>query len=130
MILNAAFVTIGLRIEANLKSLDDKIRESQSPQYTYHAAYNYLELLREQHKMLKAVTWRYTHPPNAQKFNRFCFYAGRVLDAFDHHMRIATVKPQTLDLSMIQHKRFLAFETMNKRFMSHFEKVVEKKINK
>lgn len=130
MILNAAFVTIGTRIDATLKLYDEKIKESKTPQYSYHAAYNYLELLREQHKMLRAVTWRYTHPPNAQKFNRFCFYAGKVLDAFDQHMRIATTKPQTLDLSMIQHKKFTCFESMNKRFMSHFEKVVEKKINK
>lgn len=94
-------------------------------------ALNALELIKAEYKMLRAVTWRYTHPPTKQrKFPRLCFYAGSLLDNLNELLRriakydSSTASPRTLDSGVT------SFVTVCKWFMNFFEKVSERRVNR
>ncbi|XP_051171474.1 uncharacterized protein LOC127288205 isoform X2 [Leptopilina boulardi] len=93
-------------------------------------AFNVFELIRAQYKMLKAVTWRYTHPPRKEKFSRLCFYAGSLLDDLNKIINIAKLNPSSLANAHGPDASITSFIALCKRFMNFFEKVSERKINR
>ena len=80
--------------------------------------------------MLKAVTWRYTHPPRKEKFPRLCFYAGSLLDDLNNIIRTAKTCPSALAGSHGPDASVISFIAVCKRFMNFFEKVSERKVNR
>lgn len=131
--LNGAFHAAGSRMEALMVRVDGRMRSTKSDTelVACSKALNALEVIRSQYKMLRAVTWRYTHPPTRrQPFPRLCFYAGGLLDNLNELLsRVArfhhsVVGPRTADSSVA------CFSAACKRFMNFFEKVSERRVNR
>ncbi|OAD52945.1 hypothetical protein WN48_11191 [Eufriesea mexicana] len=127
-VLNRAFLTAGSRVEGLIKHNESVMKNMKTHVglLTCSKALNALELIKAQYKMLRAVTWRYTHPPTKQrKFPRLCFYAGSLLDNLNEFLRrIANYDSFTEDSGVT------SFVTVCKRFMNFFEKVSERRVNR
>ncbi|XP_029053170.1 uncharacterized protein LOC114880869 [Osmia bicornis bicornis] len=132
-VLNGAFLAAGTRLETLTKRIEGTLKTVKTNQelLARSKALNALELIRAQYKMLRAVTWRYTHPPtNQQRFPRLCFYAGSLLDNLNEllgrigKLHSSIVNPRTPDSSMAY------FTAACKRFMNFFEKVSERRVNR
>ncbi|KOC68429.1 hypothetical protein WH47_10669 [Habropoda laboriosa] len=132
-VLNGVFLAAGTRVESLMKRAENamKCAKTDAELLACSKALNALELIRAQYKMLRAVTWRYTHPPTKQqKFPRLCFYAGSLLDnlnellggvAKDYAYFIGVRNPDS---------SVNCFVATCKRFMNFFEKVSERKVNR
>lgn len=132
-VLNSAFLAAGTRLEEIMSHFDSIIWfriTNESDLLTFSKAFNVFELIKAQYKMLKAVTWRYTHPPRKEKFPRLCFYAGSLLDDLNKIIRIAKINPASLSSTHGPDASITSFIALCKRFMNFFEKVSERKINR
>ncbi|XP_076396374.1 uncharacterized protein LOC100876311 [Megachile rotundata] len=132
-VLNGAFLAAGARLEKLAKRIEGTVKNAKTnPELVARSkALNALELIKAQYKMLRAVTWRYTHPPSKQRaFPRLCFYAGSLLDDLDELLarigkfHASIVDPRTTDSSIG------SFVTVSKRFMNFFEKLSERRVNR
>nr|XP_003703500.2 PREDICTED: LOW QUALITY PROTEIN: uncharacterized protein LOC100876311 [Megachile rotundata] len=108
-VLNGAFLAAGARLEKLAKRIEGTVKNAKTnPELVARSkALNALELIKAQYKMLRAVTWRYTHPPSKQRgFPRLCFYAGSLLDDLDELLarigkfHASIVDPRTTDSSI------------------------------
>jgi len=63
-ILNSEFLVAGTKLEIAMKRIQNLMNnvETNVKLLEYNRIFNALELIRSQYQMLKAVTWRYTHP--------------------------------------------------------------------
>ncbi|XP_053984663.1 uncharacterized protein LOC128879497 [Hylaeus volcanicus] len=130
-VLNSAFLAAGARLD-NLTSRNERALKEANTNATLmirSKSLNALAVIKAQYNMLKAVTWRYTHPPTRQqKFPRLCFYAGSLLDDLNdilHRLaRLSIVSTHPTD-SVVT-----CFITVCKRFMNFFEKVSERRVNR
>ena len=132
-ILNSAFLSAGGRLLRTIQDLERSIQSSTNPRDRgiCSRARNCLELVLAQYEMLRAVLWRYTHPPREQKFTRLGFYGGAILDELDEIIRMARTKPELLlDEDWSTGGRVMAFTAICKKFMNYFERVSERKVNK
>ncbi|CAL7938911.1 unnamed protein product [Xylocopa violacea] len=133
IVLNSAFLKAGARIESLIKHIQNamKCAKTESELFNCSKALNALELVKAQYKMLRAVTWRYTHPPTKhQKFPRLCFYAGSLLDNLNELLgRIAKYHSSIVD-SRTADSSVTSFIGVCKRFMNFFEKVSERRVNR
>ncbi|XP_012269675.3 uncharacterized protein LOC105693970 [Athalia rosae] len=132
-VLNAAFLTTGVRLEETMSYVEANMPRvtTESELLACSRAFNALELVRAQYRMLRAVTWRYTHPPRRENPPKLCFYAGTLLDELDRLLRVARARPLALG-GMGQNSEFGVgrFVSLCKRFMNYFEKVSERRVNK
>ncbi|CAD6215659.1 GSCOCG00000471001-RA-CDS [Cotesia congregata] len=131
-VLNGAFISAGHRLEAAMLRTEARISQlkNETDVLAHSRAFNILELIRSQYKMLRAVTWRYTHPPRPEKFPRLCFYAGSLLDELNNLLYLANVRPAALIGPNGPDAVVTAFFALCKRFMNYFEKVSERKLNR
>ena len=86
-----------------------------------------------QYLLLRAVTWRYVCNPFAGTEPLACFYAGVLLDKILILLSISIISPGVL-VSYYKNKHMRNTAICNlyekaKKFMNHFEKVTEMKIN-
>lgn len=132
-VLNTAFLAIGARLEGLRNRVDETIRQvkTDAEMLACSRALNALELTKMQYKLLRAVTWRYTHPPSEDRqFPRLCFYAGSLLDDLNDLLRrlakcYALIVDSRDTLSCVA-----GFVNVCKRFMNFFEKVSERRVNR
>lgn len=155
-VLNGAFLAAGTRLDITMNYIESTKLSKASTDldlFTWSRAFNVLELIKAQYKMLKAVTWRYTHPPKATNFDRICFYAGSLLDELNVILHQARNRPRALSSfaspashndqgeqvapsyeefisSPVSSPRVVSFVALCKRFMNYFEKVSECKVNR
>lgn len=132
-VLNSAFLAAGIRLEEVMHHLEAMIWYKVTTEIdllAYSKAFNVFELIRAQYKMLKAVTWRYTHPPRKGEFPRLCFYAGSLLDDLNRIICNGKVNPSALATLLGPDASVTSFIALCKRFMNFFEKVSERKINR
>ncbi|KAK2578769.1 hypothetical protein KPH14_008874 [Odynerus spinipes] len=132
IVLNASFLTAGTRLENAMKHVDTMITKVKTGTdlLTLSRAFNILEMVMAQYKMLRAVTWRYTHPSKPEKFLRLCFYAGSLLDNLYDLLRRAIDCPASLFGSQGPDPSIACFVSDCKRFMNYFEKVSERRVNR
>lgn len=131
-VLNGAFFSMGQRLNyalsyANTKKLTVK---NVTDITLCCRTYDILEILNVQWRMLRTVTWRYTHPPRPDRFTRLCFYAGELLDKLHRLLNLAWYNPIALLGPNGPDSDVSNFCTLCKRFMNYFEKVSEKKLNR
>ncbi|XP_078037002.1 uncharacterized protein LOC144470068 [Augochlora pura] len=131
--LNAAFLAAGARIEA----LTGRVKQTlwQAKRNTKILAcikaLNTFELIEAQYKLLRAVTWRYTHPPvRHQRFPRLCFYAGSLLDKLNDLLSQVVKYHTCLDDSRNVYATAIVFVSVCKQYMYFFEKVSERRVNR
>ncbi|XP_076231271.1 uncharacterized protein LOC143177290 [Calliopsis andreniformis] len=132
IVLNGAFLAAGSRIENLFARIEETMKNAKTDTelITCRKALNALELIRAQYKMLKAVTWRYTHPPTRHKFPRLCFYAGNLLDDLNDLLnRVATYHPSIVG-PHTPSSSITCFVAVCKRYMNFFEKVSERRVNR
>ncbi|XP_017892002.1 uncharacterized protein LOC108632128 [Ceratina calcarata] len=134
IVLNGAFLTAGARIEGLMRRIEDTMKHAKVDHelLVCNKAYNTAEVIKAQYKMLRAVTWRYTHPPGKQeKFPRLCFYAGSLLDKLNEILaRAAKYRTSSIRELCTVNADVTAFTSLCKRFMNFFEKVSERRVNK
>ncbi|KAI4491793.1 hypothetical protein M0804_003185 [Polistes exclamans] len=132
IVLNAAFILAGTKLENAMKHTETMIMKvkTSADLLTFSRVFNILEIVMAQYKMLRAVTWRYTHPSKPEKFSRFCFYAGGLLDNLNNLLHRAVNCPVSLYRSHGPDPRIACFISDCKRFMNYFEKVSESKVNR
>jgi len=55
---------VGTKLEAAIKRTENLLNnvKSDTELFEYNNIFNALEIIRSQYQMLRAVTWRYTHP--------------------------------------------------------------------
>nr|XP_031831925.1 uncharacterized protein LOC116426727 [Nomia melanderi] len=132
-VLNTAFLAVGARLEGLMSRVDETIRQVKTDEETLACsrALNALELTKMQYKLLRAVTWRYTHPPSENRqFPRLCFYAGSLLDDLNDLLnRLAKCHALVVD-SRDTLSSAVDFINVCKRFMNFFEKVSERRVNR
>lgn len=130
--LNTTFLTVGARLEGLMSRVDETLRQVKTDEETLACsrALNILELTKMQYKLLKAVTWRYTHPPlETHQFPRLCFYAGSLLDDLNDLLsRVA--KCHLVGDNGETFSSAVDFVNVSKRFMNFFEKVSERRVNR
>lgn len=97
---------------------------------TFSRVFNILEMVMAQYKMLRAVTWRYTHPSKPEKFSRLCFYAGSLLDNLNSLLHRAINCPVSLLGLQRPDSNIFFFISDCKRFMNYFEKISECRVNR
>ncbi|XP_015596235.1 uncharacterized protein LOC107268206 [Cephus cinctus] len=131
-VLNGVFYGAGVRLEAIMSHIESTMPKvaTETDLLACSKAFNALELIRAQYRMLRAVTWRYIHPPTREKFPKLCFYAGILLDDLNNLLRLARVKPSALTGSHGPDSCVVCFISLCKRFMNYFEKVSERKVNR
>lgn len=133
-VLNAAFLGAGSRLEGAMSHVEARMPRvtTESELLGCSRAFNALELIRAQYRMLRAVTWRYTHPPGRENAGvHLCFYAGSLLDELDRLVRLARSRPLSFGgMSHSGDSGVSRFIGMCKRFMNYFEKVSERRVNK
>ncbi|XP_043289161.1 uncharacterized protein [Venturia canescens] len=155
-VLNGAFLAAGTRLDAIMNYIEStKLSKATTDLdlFMWTRAFNVLELIKVQYKMLKAVTWRYTHPPKPTNFNRLSVYAGSLLDELNVILDLARNNPRALSsfsspasrndrgeelplsyeeviTSPVSSPRVVSFVALCKRFMNYFEKVSECKVNR
>ncbi|XP_034942427.1 uncharacterized protein [Chelonus insularis] len=131
-VLNGAFYSAGCRLNTILDQTNSKIAELENMTELQNnmRTLNILELIQAQYKMLRAVTWRYTHPPRPQKFQRLCFYAGSLLDELNNLLYLASTQPAALYSPDGPSVRVEKFFGLCKHFMNYFERVSERKVNR
>ncbi|XP_043497188.1 uncharacterized protein LOC122520930 [Polistes fuscatus] len=132
IVLNAAFLLAGTKLENAMKHTETMIMKVKTGAdlLTFSRVFNILEIVMAQYKMLRAVTWRYTHPSKPEKFSRLCFYAGGLLDNLNNLLHRAVNCPVSLSGSHGPDPRIACFISDCKRFMNYFEKVSESKVNR
>lgn len=130
-ILNNAFLIAGVKLKTVERQLMDQILTVKGADKVLlcHRTHNASELIRAQYQMLKAVTWRYTHPIQRHKFVRLCFYAGSILDTLFKFIALLKSNPCAPN-DLHESKPITEFIGLCKTFMNHFEKVSERKVNK
>ena len=132
-VLNGAFLTAYTKLESIIKRNKSTMKSAKTDAelFACSKASNALELIKAQYKMLRAVTWRYTHPPiKQQKFPRLCFYAGSLLDNLNELLaRISKYHPSIVGPHASQ-SSISSFVAVCKRFMNFFEKISERRLNR
>lgn len=130
--MNASFLTAGTKLENTMKRVERMIMtvKTSSDLLTLSRAFNILEMVMAQYKMLRAVTWRYTHPPKPTRFLRLCFYAGSLLDNLNNLLCRAIDRPASLFVSQGPDPSITCFISDCNRFMNYFEKFSECKVNR
>ncbi|XP_033333146.2 uncharacterized protein LOC117224376 [Megalopta genalis] len=132
-VLNAAFLAAGARIEVLTSRVKQTLWKAKTSIKVLACikALNTFELIKAQYKLLRAVTWRYTHPPVAhQRFPRLCFYAGSLLDNLNDLLSQVVKYHTCLDGSRNVYAVAIDFVTVCKRYMNFFEKVSERRVNR
>ncbi|KAI4501799.1 hypothetical protein M0802_003134 [Mischocyttarus mexicanus] len=131
IVLNASFVLAGKKLENALKHTETMIMKKTGAELiTFSKVLNILEMVMTQYKMLRAVTWRYTHPLKPEKFSRLCFYAGDLLDNLNNLLYCAVNCPVFLSEPHGPDPRIACFISNCKRFMNYFEKISERRVNR
>ncbi|KAL7290187.1 hypothetical protein TKK_0015896 [Trichogramma kaykai] len=129
-ILNSAFLSSVQRTRRVMEHLERASKDATDGELRLGAR-NGLELVLHQCSLLRAVVWRYTHPPSSSsQFERHCFYAGSILDDLDAILRQALSSPADLCVKDDSGQPIGKFTAACKKFMNYFEKVTERKINK
>lgn len=131
-VLNGAFLAADTKLKSAMNYIEATMPKvsTESDLLVCSKAFNVLELIKAQYRMLRAVTWRYTHPPKREKLPRLCFYAGSLLDDLNNLLRLARIHPSTLVGTHGPNVSVTCFITLCKRFMNYFEKVSERKVNR
>lgn len=132
IVLNASFLTAGTKLEYAIKHINSMIMKvkTSADLLTLKRTSNILEMVMAQYKMLRAVTWRYTHPPRPGKFLRLCFYAGSLLDNLNNLLRCAIDCPASIIGPQGPYPIVACFVSDCKRFMNYFEKTSERRVNR
>ncbi|KDR00222.1 uncharacterized protein LOC110840783 isoform X1 [Zootermopsis nevadensis] len=60
-----------------------------------------LLLMKDEYRVLRAVTWRHIYSPHSGSGHPACFYAGSVLDKFLRFLRLARHSPTLLGFFML-----------------------------
>lgn len=108
-----------------------KTTKTDAELFACSKALDALELIKAQYKMLRAVTWRYTHPPTKQqKFPRLCFYAGSLLDNLNELLSQISKYHSSIIGPRTAESTISSFIAICKRFMNFFEKVSERRVNR
>ncbi|KOX68919.1 hypothetical protein WN51_06839 [Melipona quadrifasciata] len=132
-VLNGTFLTAYTKLESMIKRNESVMKSAKTDTelLACSKALNALQLIKAQYKMLRAVTWRYTHPPiKQQKFPRLCFYAGSLLDNLNELLsRISKYHPSIVG-PRAPESSISPFTTICKRFMNFFEKISERRVNR
>ncbi|KAG7211802.1 hypothetical protein KM043_011033 [Ampulex compressa] len=131
-VLNGAFLAAGVRLQRTMKRIEGTIPHCRMATDLLRniGAFHALELINAQYKLLRAVTWRYTHPPTRQKYPRLCFYGGSLLDDLNDILHRALKRPASLAGPRGVDQCVTCFVALCKRFMNFFEKVSERGINR
>ncbi|XP_015127752.1 uncharacterized protein LOC107048838 [Diachasma alloeum] len=132
ILLNGAFFSAGHRLESALNYAKERIYtvKNNTDLLVFTKAFNILELVRMQYRLLRAVTWRYTHPPRPERFPRLCFYPGGLLDRLNRILYLTKTQPASLIGPNGPETIVSDFSNLCKRFMNYFEKVSERKFNR
>ncbi|XP_063975745.1 uncharacterized protein LOC135161762 [Diachasmimorpha longicaudata] len=132
MLLNGAFFSAGHRLESTLNFAKERIytAKNNTDLLVFTKAFNILELVHMQYRLLRAVTWRYTHPPRPERFPRLCFYPGGLLDQLNRILYLTKAQPASLIGPNGPEAIISSFSHFCKRFMNYFEKVSERKFNR
>ncbi|EFN88239.1 uncharacterized protein LOC105192066 [Harpegnathos saltator] len=128
-VLNSEFLVAGIKLEVAMKRTKDLVNNVKTDieMLNYSKTFNALELIRSQYRMLKAVTWRYTHP-RSHSSPVSCFYGGRVLDNLNYLLQ--TVLDPCQGFSIVFCTDLQIFARSCENFMDHFEKVTERRVNR
>ncbi|XP_035725233.1 uncharacterized protein LOC118442994 [Vespa mandarinia] len=132
IVLNTSFLIAGTKLESVMKHTETMIMKVKTGAdlLTFSRVFNILEMVMAQYKMLRAVTWRYTHPSKPEKFSRLCFYAGSLLDNLNNLLHRAINCPVSLFGLHPPDSSIIFFISDCKRFMNYFEKNSECKVNR
>ncbi|KYN08714.1 PREDICTED: uncharacterized protein LOC108771362 [Cyphomyrmex costatus] len=127
-VLNSEFLVAGTKLEIAIKRTEDLMNnvKTNTELVECNKIFNALELIRSQYRMLKAVTWRYTHT-RSRDLSISCFYGGRILDSLNCLLR--TVFNPCQESCVFSYNDLQIFMRTCENFMDHFEKVTERKIN-
>ncbi|XP_020300155.1 uncharacterized protein LOC109863898 isoform X2 [Pseudomyrmex gracilis] len=130
-VLNSEFLVAGIRLETAIKRTESLMNSAETDAELLERSeiFNALELVRSQYRMLKAVTWRYTHSRSRGSSSTSCFYGGRVLDNLNCLLR-NILNPCSENFSNLLSYDLQIFTLNCENFMDHFEKVTERKMNK
>ncbi|XP_024222248.1 uncharacterized protein LOC100747679 [Bombus impatiens] len=132
-VLNGAFLMACAKVDGIIKRNENvmKTTKTDAELFACSKALDALELIKAQYKMLRAVTWRYTHPPTKQqKFPRLCFYAGSLLDNLNELLSQISKYHSSIIGPRTAESTISSFIAICKRFMNFFEKVSERRVNR
>ncbi|XP_067002095.1 uncharacterized protein [Anabrus simplex] len=140
LVLNSGMAILGPRLEramARVEYAAMNVVATEGDLITYSRAFNALEIIHSQFRVVYAVTWRYVlRGWNDQPPPPACFYGGRLLDTFYNLLWMADNDPEYLGLNFHFHHKLCTeserqklFEMMSK-FLFHFEKYTERVLNK
>ncbi|XP_032663181.1 uncharacterized protein LOC116840494 isoform X2 [Odontomachus brunneus] len=126
-VLNSEFLVTGTKLEVAIKRMKDLVNSAKTniEMQNYSGTSYTLELIRSQYRMLKAVTWRYTHPSSPIS----CFYGGRVLDNLNCILQ-TVLDPCRGSSIVLSYVNLQIFVRSCENFMDHFEKVTERRVNR
>ncbi|XP_029673141.1 uncharacterized protein LOC115241512 [Formica exsecta] len=129
-VLNSEFLVAGMKLEAAIKRTESLMNSVKTDMelLEYSSVFNMLELIRSQYQMLRAVTWRYTHP-RSHDSPTSCFYGGRVLDNLNCLLQ-TFLDPGRVPTNVFNYVDLQIFTRSCENFMDHFEKTTERRINR
>ncbi|XP_072763085.1 uncharacterized protein [Anoplolepis gracilipes] len=129
-VLNSEFLVAGTKLETAIKRTENLLNNVKTDKelLEYSSIFNALELIRSQYQMLKAVTWRYTHP-RSRGSSISCFYGGRVLDNLNCLLQ-TILNPGRVPTNVFNYVDLQIFTRSCENFMDHFEKITERRINR
>ncbi|XP_077262939.1 uncharacterized protein LOC143897865 [Temnothorax americanus] len=127
-VLNSEFLVAGTKLETAIKRTENLMNSVKTDMELLECnkIFNALELIRSQYRMLKAVTWRYTHP-RSRSLPVSCFYGGKVLDNLN--CLLQTILNPCKESRVFNYVDLQIFTRSCENFMDHFEKVTERRIN-
>ncbi|XP_011168918.1 uncharacterized protein LOC105202213 isoform X1 [Solenopsis invicta] len=128
-VLNSEFLIAGTRLRIAMKRTEDlkKSVKTGMELLECNKIFNALELIWLQYRMLKAVTWRYTHS-RSRDSPVSCFYGGRILDNLNYLLHSIFNSP-CRGSCVFSYVDLQIFARTCENFMDHFEKVTERRLN-
>ncbi|KAL0113424.1 hypothetical protein PUN28_012526 [Cardiocondyla obscurior] len=128
-VLNTEFLVAGTKLDTTIKRMENltNIVKNYNELLECNKVLNFLELIRCQYRMLKAVTWRYTHP-RSRGLPASCFYGGKILDNLN--CLLQTIYDVCRRSCVFSYVDLQIFMRSCDNFMDHFEKVTECRINR
>ncbi|XP_025261715.1 uncharacterized protein LOC105249738 [Camponotus floridanus] len=129
-VLNSEFLVAGTKLEAAIKRTESLLNnvKSDTELLEYNNIFNALEIIRSQYQMLRAVTWRYTHP-RSRGSPISCFYGGRILDNLNCLLQ-TVLDSGRIPTNVFNYLDLQIFIRSCENFMDHFEKITERRVNR
>ncbi|KAJ9577345.1 hypothetical protein L9F63_006089 [Diploptera punctata] len=134
-VLNSGFAKLGPKISRAMVCTETgmNLAESETEVLIMSRCYNALEIIKNEYLLLRAVTWRYVCNPFTPAEPLACLYPGELLDSFIKLLRLSGDSPTELSKDFIYRNIITSdlgkLRDQAKKFMNHFEKYTERKIN-